>query len=232
MRFVAWNCNGGFRKKIDAVLNLNPDVAVVSEAKESCLAALDGNATSYVWAGKSGSKGIAIIAFHGWRLAKIEHEVSDNWFVPLVATKGNQKVPIVAVWVKRADDGYVKPTLRALRSLGEFIGANPTFILGDFNQSVRFDKGHGPGRRFQDVIAAFDALNLRSAWHADSGDAHGAEGAPTLHWKWQADSPYHVDYAFVPSSLVSATRVGIGKFEDYVATKLSDHVPLTIDVDL
>ena len=122
MRFVAWNCNGGFRKKIDAVLNLNPDVAVVSEAKESCLAALDGNATSYVWAGKSGSKGIA-----DHRLPRLEtgegraSTSPTTGSCPLVATKGNQKVPIVAVWVKRADDGYVKPTLRALRSLGEFI---------------------------------------------------------------------------------------------------------------
>lgn len=232
MRFVAWNCNGGFRTKIDAVLNLNPDVAVVSEAKESCLAALDGDATSYVWAGKSGSKGVAIIGFDGWKLERIGIDVSDKWFVPVAATKGDRKVQIVGVWVKRADDGYVKPTLRALQTLSEFIAANPTFILGDFNQSVRFDKGRGPGRRFQDVIAAFEALQLRSAWHADSGEAHGAEGAPTLHWKWQADSRYHVDYAFVPNSLVSVTRIGIGKFEDYVATKLSDHMPLTIDVDL
>lgn len=82
------------------------------------------------------------------------------------------------------------------------------------------------------MIAAFEALNLRSAWHAENGEAHGAEGTPTLHWKWQADSPYHIDYGFVPRSLVSATKVRIGKFEEYVATKLSDHVPLSIDVDL
>jgi hypothetical protein len=232
MRFVAWNCNGGFRKKREALLNLNPDVAVISEARESCLAALDNDATSYVWAGKTGSKGVAIIGFDGWKLDKIEIGVSDNWFVPVVVTKGARKVQIIGVWVKRTDRGYVEPTLRALRTLRNFIVGKPTFILGDFNQSVRFDKGRGPGRRFKDVIAAFEALNLRSAWHAASSEAHGDEGAPTLHWKWQADSSYHVDYAFVPSAIVSATKVRIGKFEDYVATKLSDHVPLTIDVDL
>lgn len=232
MRFVAWNCNGGFRRKIDALLNLAPDIAVASEARQSCLSALNNDASSFVWAGKTASKGVAIVAFHGWKLTKIELEVSDDWFVPVVATKGDLTIQIIGVWVKRADDGYVKPTLRALRTLGEFIAASPTFILGDFNQSVRFDKGRGPGRRFQDVIAAFDELQMQSSWHANSGEAHGVEGAPTLHWKWQANSSYHVDYGFVPNSLISATKVSVGKYEDYVATKLSDHVPLTIDIDL
>jgi hypothetical protein len=230
MRLVAWNCNGGFRKKIGALLDLAPDIAVISEVRQSCLSALDSAAASYVWAGKPGLKGVAIIGFHGWKLTKTEYEVSDHWFVPVVATKGDMSAHIIGVWVKRAADGYVKPTLRALQSFCDFIGAAPTFVLGDFNQSVRFDKGRGSGRRFVDVIAAFDELRMKSAWHASSGDAHGAEDSPTLHWKWQAESRYHVDFGFVPKNSVFTT--GIGKFEDYVSNRLSDHVPLTIDVEL
>ena len=95
---------------------------------------------------------------------------------------------MIAVWVKQSSDGYVKPTLRALDALHAFLSARPTIVLGDFNEDVAFDKRRGPRRRFKDVIAAFETLKMRSAWHAHSGDAHGAEGAPTLHWKWQAES--------------------------------------------
>jgi hypothetical protein len=232
MRLVAWNCNGGFRKKIDTLLFLNPDIAVIPEALQTCLAELDKKATSSVWAGNAGSKGIAIIGFHGWQLTRIEIDVSDEWFVPVIATNGDTIVRVVGVWVKRADDGYVKPTRRALKSLREFISKEATFVVGDFNQNVQFDKGRGSGRRFQDVLTVFHELQMRSAWHAQSGDMHGAEGTPTLHWVWQANRAYHVDYAFVPNGLVQATRVSMGKFEDYVGTGISDHVPLTIDVDL
>jgi endonuclease/exonuclease/phosphatase family metal-dependent hydrolase len=231
MRLLAWNCNGGFRRKFDAVLRLEPDIAVVSEARQSCLSALDDVAPSAVWVGTEDLKGVAVIPFHGWTLERIGPAVSDEWFLPLVATMGDAVVQIIAVWVKRSD-GYVNPTLRMLATLREFISARPTIVLGDFNQSIAFDKGRGPGRRFQDVIAAFAALHMKSAWHGHSGETHGAEGTPTLHWKWQADSPFHVDYAFVPDTLISSTKVSIGKYEDYVAAKLSDHLPLIIDIDL
>lgn len=64
-----------------------------------------------------------------------------------------------------------------------FISSNQTIVLGDFNQSIVFDKGRGLDRRFRDVIAAFDQTHMRSAWHAHSGEGHGVEDMPTLHWK-------------------------------------------------
>ena len=32
MRIVAWNCNRALHRKIDALMTLRPDVAVISEA--------------------------------------------------------------------------------------------------------------------------------------------------------------------------------------------------------
>ena len=33
MRIISWNCGGGYRKKIDRILELNPDIAVIQECE-------------------------------------------------------------------------------------------------------------------------------------------------------------------------------------------------------
>jgi|GEM_PF-7092758 len=33
MRIISWNCGGAYRKKIDKVLELNPDIAVIQECE-------------------------------------------------------------------------------------------------------------------------------------------------------------------------------------------------------
>jgi hypothetical protein len=99
-------------------------------------------------------------------------------------------------------------------------------VLGDFNQNVAFDKNKGFGRRFKDVLDVFERLQMTSAWHGHHGELHGAESMPTSHWMWQLDRPYHVDYAFVPRHHVAISDVRIGRYEDYVVTRISDHLPL------
>ena len=58
---------------------------------------------------------VAIIAFHGWKLAR-GPEVSDKWFAPVVATEDDAVVQIAGIWVKPSKSSYVEPTLRALHS--------------------------------------------------------------------------------------------------------------------
>ncbi len=44
---------------------------------------------------------------------------------------------------------------------------------------------------------------------------------------------YHIDYAFVSKSLMSSVSdVRLGTYADWVKTKLSDHVPLSVKFDL
>jgi hypothetical protein len=229
MRLVAWNCRRGFWGKHEALFQLKPDIAIIPEASQSCLDALECLTTSRVWVGANKWDGVAIISFNGWQLTRAELPVAESWFVPVIASKADVAVQVVGVWVKKRID-YVKPTLRALEALQEFIIASPTFVLGDFNQSVNFDKGCGPGRRFQDVLSAFDKMKMGSAWHACRGEVHGVESRPTFHLNHKAHLPFHIDYAFVPRNYVSVTDVQIGKFDDYVAW--SDHLPLTLDVGL
>jgi hypothetical protein len=228
MRLVAWNCQDAFRNKYEALLRLKPDIAVVSEARRTCLNVVDRIATSSDWVGETNSKGLGMISFNGWQLTRAGLAIAESWFAPVIASKGETIVQVVGVWVKPNQGSYVKPTLRSLDALREFIAASPTIVVGDFNQSVNF--GGSPGGRFQDVLDAFDRLQMVSAWHARHGETHGAESQPTLHQNRKAHDPFHIDYAFVPKNHISTIDVGIGTFEDYVAAELSDHVPLTLDI--
>jgi hypothetical protein len=59
-------------------------------------------------------------------------------------------------------------------------------------------------------------------------EKHGEELAPTIYLLKQIPKPFHLDYCFVPSAmLTSATTIEIGSPGDWL--KLSDHMPVIID---
>ena len=73
MRLVAWNCNMALHRKLDALRRLAPDVAVVSECACSerlrPLGVLDYISGDPIWIGDNPNKGLAVLAFNGYRLS-------------------------------------------------------------------------------------------------------------------------------------------------------------------
>jgi hypothetical protein len=58
---------------------------------------------------------------------------------------------------------------------------------------------------------------------------------PTFYWRARSpDGPtYHIDYVFVPRTSLGRLRsVTIGSRGDWIATGLSDHVPVIVDLEL
>jgi endonuclease/exonuclease/phosphatase family metal-dependent hydrolase len=71
-----------------------------------------------------------------------------------------------------------------------------------------------------------------SAYHANRSAEPGKEDDPTLFWQWKHDQPFHCDFCFVPAAWSEAiSGVAVGSFDEWVATKTSDHVPLTVTID-
>ena len=70
MRLVAWNCNMALHRKIDALLRLEPDVAVISECAEPerlrARSAEDWLQGEPVWIGDNPNKGLAVLTFNGY----------------------------------------------------------------------------------------------------------------------------------------------------------------------
>jgi endonuclease/exonuclease/phosphatase family metal-dependent hydrolase len=64
---------------------------------------------------------------------------------------------------------------------------------------------------------------------------HGEEPDSTHYWRYQTetDSIFHIDYCFVPKGWLKRIKlVKLGAVTDWIDTRLSDHVPLVVDVRL
>src|SRR5215469_8057687 len=78
MRLFAWNCNMALHRKIDALLALRPDVAIISEcAKPLRLRETSKSSwieTEPVWFGRNADKGLGVFAFNGYSVEP-EHQM-------------------------------------------------------------------------------------------------------------------------------------------------------------
>ncbi|HUZ73069.1 MAG TPA: endonuclease/exonuclease/phosphatase family protein [Stellaceae bacterium] len=228
MRLISWNCCDAFERKFGHLERLRPDVAVISEVRPECLRSAALLERS-IWIGDPGQKGLAIIPYGDWRIAAEGPKIAEKWFAPVRLSNGVETLQIVGAWLDTNAD-CVYPTLTALDHLESFLAAGPTILAGDFNQSVVFDTRHREGRRFQDVLERLARTQLASAWHTHTGEAQGSEKSATLYWRFDKDKPFHIDYVFYPAEVFDLVSVSLGTYEQYVETKISDHVPLIADL--
>lgn len=243
MRIVAWNCNMALDRKIDALLGLDPDVAIVCECAEpGRLRARSRSSWMHgepVWVGRNPHKGLAVFAFNGYaaRLAEAYHP-SLHYVAP-VHVSGPTECNVLAVWAQNASSGGIRkrslgPLRRGLVRYRDFLGERPAVIAGDLNSNTIWDK---PGWRINHstkVRIIEERFGLVSAYHAVRGEAHGQEREPTLYWRDRTkDGPtYHIDYVFLPKPWIGKARVDIGSFEAWCGAGFSDHVPVVVDVDI
>jgi exodeoxyribonuclease-3 len=244
MRVVAWNCNMALDRKVDALLALQPDIAIVCECAEperlrarSKSSWIEGEP---VWIGRNPHKGLAVFGFNGYgvRLAASYHP-SLRYLAP-VHVDGRSECNLLAVWAQNASAGINRkhqlgPLRRGLSRYKAFLGERPALIAGDLNSNTIWDK---PGWRINHstkVRILEESFGLVSAYHTIRGEAHGAESEPTLYWRDRTkDGPtYHIDYVFLPAAWIGkVSHLSIGTFETWCGAGLSDHVPVVVDVDV
>ena len=226
MRVVTWNVCDAFDRKFGHLERLKPDLAIVQEVRPGCLA-FAGLSERAIWLGAEGQKGLAAIGYGDWELSPAM-DIPERWFRTVIARKGSLALHLVAVWVDSSQE-CSPPTLSALARLQDFVRAAPTIIAGDFNHCVAMDKRKSPGKRFSDVLMALDELGLSSAWHDHRQEEHGQESAATLYWTWNRDRRFHIDFLFCSRS-IGVEQSSLGTYEQFVPTKISDHVPLVVDL--
>jgi exodeoxyribonuclease-3 len=244
MRIVAWNCNMALDRKVDVLLELAPDIAVVCECAEPERLRLRSRSSwmqsDPVWIGRNPHKGLAVFAFNGYGVRLAESYRPGLRYIAPVHVRGPAECNLLAVWAQNASAGGIRkhqlgPLRRALSRYKSFLGERPAVIAGDLNSNTIWDK---PGWRINHstkVRILEESFGLVSAYHAIRGEAHGAESEPTLYWRDRAkDGPtYHIDYVFMPALWIDKVRkLSIGTFETWCGSGLSDHVPVVVDVDI
>lgn len=234
MRLVTWNCHGGFTAKRDRIAALSPDVAIICETTEE--AARDVPSGLSAWTGALRGKGVAVICWNGWqpRLPQLlGASIAEPYFLPVVLERKGQSINLIAAWVKR-DKDYVRPTLSVLEKAKEFLARESVLIVGDFNQSVYFDRGRSEGLRFSRVLARLEEKGIKSAWHARMNESHGQESIATYFYNRRETEPFHIDFVFGSQNLIRRiNKIEIGSFESWVGggEQCSDHAPIIADFE-
>jgi hypothetical protein len=248
MRLVVWNANMAVHRKLDTVLErLNPDVLVLSEcAAESTLAAkYPGQApwTSMAWAGKvpdppkNPDKGLAVMTFGDYRIQATRPVEPVMEWVVLADIAGPLPFSLIAVWAMNHRASNIKAfpqsnpqPAAALNKYGND-SAGPTILAGDFNHNVSWDAVMAHAKRHARTLDATKRAGRISAYHHHFGEAQGAERTLTLHWRGAGQKTFHIDYAFIPDAWLPQLRdVTAGTKQDWIDSRLSDHVPLVVDL--
>ncbi len=242
MRLVSWNCRSGLHRKLEALRGLVPDIAIIPEcgSLEILQTKAPGLApTSALWIGDNPNKGLGVFSFGPHRLVRDHaYDPSIQYALPVrVEEPGRVVFHLLAVWAHHGLAGRTMatlgPTLRALAAYEPFLCATPSIVAGDFNNHVRWDKA-GKAWNHANTVATIERLGFVSAYHVFQGLAQGEERHPTFYWRTRSiDGPtYHIDYVFMPRASVRHLQsVEVGTRAEWIATGLSDHAPVIVDLD-
>lgn len=245
MRLATWNANMSVHRKLDVLVDrYRPDVVVVPECAqiETLEAKLKGAVpwTSACWVGARPTKGLAVFGFGDYQVdASTAYRDDLEWIIPVDVT-GPVDFALLAVWsmnrrasVLPAGHEDTSQPIVAVEVFEDWYRDRPLVIAGDFNNHVVWDKPSRPRRNFSTMVSKAGERGLVSAYHHLTGEPLGEETVATMYWRNRTvDGPrYNVDHVFVPEAWIGeGAGITVGTHEDWIASKLSDHVPLVVDL--
>ena len=146
--------------------------------------------------------------------------------VELLLREGAQVRGLVR-YNSRSDSGFLWEAVAGNESALEI-------VAGDLNNNTHWDK---PGwlMNHTHTVDVLNEYGMASVYHHITGESFGEESTPTIYWRNRTkDGPtYHLDYIFVPHAWLEKVRdMQVGTFEDWCGAKLSDHVPVVVDLRL
>lgn len=246
MRIITWNCNGALRKKLGEVDSLNADLLIIQECEDPALStqAYQDWAGSYLWVGSNKNKGVGVFPKNDNFIEKLEWPgtftaeglkskgISGSWstqdlklFLPF---RLNRKYTVLACWTKSSSPSafnYIGQFWKYLQIHRSELKAPNTIIAGDFNSNTIWDKKDRCWNHTE-TVNELSEINIESLYHYQTEELQGKETQPTFFLHRNEEKPYHIDYAFMSSSLLPISSLEIGHASDWL--KVSDHMPLCI----
>lgn len=227
LRIVTWNCHMGIQNKVDQITDLDADLLVIQECANDFGQQL--GARSYAWQGNNPRKGIGIAALsEKLKIDELENPVPEFWWTLPVKAEGAMSFNLIGVWSfashRQPSRSYFH---EAISGYEDLIRDQPTIIIGDFNNNVRWDTKAKPYHK--QAVEWMKERGLVSLYHHQENEEQGEETQATYFHTWDLQKPYHIDYCFAPKQLVNrGAKISAGNPDQWL--KLSDHVPLVIDI--
>lgn len=233
MKIISWNCNMAFRKKSKAILDLSPDILVVQECEHISKYKeheLISASNQFIWIGENLNKGIGIFSFNEYQI-KLSDTYSDRYkyIIPLEVS-GDKNFNLFAIWAMpdkmQKATSYIGQIWQSIEYYKDELNKS-SVLIGDWNSNQIWDKKRKVGNHTQ-TVDKLKKQQIQSLYHTIHKVKHGEENDPTLYLTKNIKKPYHIDYCFASTELITEeTTVQIGTYEDWI--RLSDHMPLIVD---
>jgi len=183
-------------------------------------------AEAWSWPAVSGPV-LAVWAREPYRLAKLPLQGEPEMQSGLFSVTGPVEFVLSAVWPvqEKGSPTYARALAAMFERHATALSARNSIMAGDFNSSPGVS---GQAKSHRAFVTRAREIGLSSAYHHHEGVEHGDERVGTLRRGKENPKEFHIDYCFVSAALLSSATVTLLRSEEW--KKLSDHVPLVLDI--
>jgi len=235
VRVISWNCQGGYRNKIDKILELNPDIVIIQECES-----LDSLRSfckekiplkSFWFGGFYPHKGLGVFFYKDYQILSMENDISIEFIVPM-KIMNNFEFYLFAIWAmapmgKDKGKSYTYQIEKTITKHEGILRNNLSILIGDYNTPNIEKPVEKTGFM---VVEEFKKLEVFSAYHEYFKKGYGEHNHYTFYQHKKTEFKHMLDYCFASRSIVEKiSKVEIGKYEDWI--EYSDHCPLIVEID-
>jgi endonuclease/exonuclease/phosphatase family metal-dependent hydrolase len=183
-----------------------------------------------LWFGDNPKQGVTVLARAPFRLRRLPVIPGVPKFVVPIQVLGPIHFTLFAVWSKTDQPfRYIRGVVKAVEMYRETFASSTCVLMGDLNSNAIWDHTHPAELNHTALVKLMESLGLASAYHSFYSEEHGQETRPTLYYRWNQTTSFHIDYCFLPVTwLERVTGVEVSGNEKWRA--LSDHRPLLVGV--
>lgn len=235
-KIIAWNCQGAFRKKYKQILELEPDILIISECESEeklRFGELTPTPNDFIWYSSSGKKGLGIFSYSDYRLELMkEFNPKYRYVLPIKVSNNEERFLLFAIWAMNNKENpsmrYIAQVWQAIHYYNHLFNLN-VVLIGDFNSNKIWDHDGYSGNH-TDVVTFLENKHINSLYHIENNVLHGKESEYTFFMQHNLEKAYHTDYCFVSESFLDMNaRLLLGNPIDWI--EYSDHMPLILSYD-
>jgi exonuclease III len=222
-----------FRKKANFILAEKPDILIIPECEHpDKLIFKPGTKipNAIIWQGSNKNKGLGVFSYGTYNLKLLDiHNPDIKTILPISVTGPSYSFILLAIWAYHPQDreyNYIGQVWKAIHYYEELLKSENIIMAGDFNSNAIWDKLHRKSNHSM-VVEKLIGLNIFSTYHQFKNQVQGSEQHPTFFLYRHKNKPYHIDYCFASSHLLSELKdVKIGTHNKWATH--SDHNPVII----